>query len=69
MKAGRALLNLNDAARRIGCRPGFLLTLAERYPSQLPTENVDGHRYFNAGDIDRLANDVLLAFVPALEGR
>lgn len=69
VKATRALLNLNDAARRIGCRPGVLLTLAERCPSELPTEHVDGARYFNAGDVDRLANDVLLAFMPALEGR
>lgn len=68
MKATRALLNLNDASRRLGCRAGFLLELADRHPDTLPTEVVDGHRYFNPGDIDALKQRALALCRPALEG-
>lgn len=64
--APRHLLNLNDAARRLGCSPGFLLDLADRYAMRLPTERVDGHRYFNPGDIDALKERALALHRAAL---
>jgi hypothetical protein len=69
VKAARHLMNLNAGSRRLGCRAGFLLELAAKHPDTLPTETIDGHRYFNPGDIDALKQRALALCRPALEGR
>jgi hypothetical protein len=68
VKAARHLMNLNAAAIRVGVLPARLLVIAERYPAELPSELIDGRRWFNPGDIERIAELRAATLQSVLEG-
>ena len=70
MKATRHLIPLDEATRWIGFRyPATLLYLTRAHPEVIPSEAVDGHRYFAPSDLDDLSARFRAHDYPALEGR